>query len=94
MQGITAADSCLIPWFKSLVTSAYYFHKNKSVKAEGKAKFAGPDTRGKLRVAYFLPIYLDYNALDVDAQYQYAMVSDNSLDYLWIIREKTASLMR
>jgi apolipoprotein D and lipocalin family protein len=68
-----------------VITRAYDFDKNKPVEAEGKAKFKGPDTLGRLKVAYFLPIYLDYNVLDVDAKYQYAMVSGNSLDYLWII---------
>jgi apolipoprotein D and lipocalin family protein len=73
-----------------VITRAYNFDKNKPVEAEGKAKFVGPETRGKLKVAYFLPIYLDYNVLDVDAKYQYALVSGNSLDYLWIIsRENT-----
>ncbi|MFI5159923.1 MAG: lipocalin family protein [Sphingobacteriales bacterium] len=75
-----------------VITRAYNFDKNKPVEAEGKAKFIGPDTRGKLKVAYYLPIYLDYNVLDVDAKYQYAMVSGNSLEYLWILsRENTIS---
>jgi len=73
-----------------VITRAYNFDKNKPVEATGKAKFTGPDTRGKLKVSYALPIYLDYNVLDVDAGYQYAMVSGNSLDYLWILsRENT-----
>jgi len=69
----------------SVVTRAYDFDKNKPVEATGKARFAGPDTRGKLKVAYFLPIYLDYNVLDIDREYRHAMVSGNSLDYLWLI---------
>ena len=73
-----------------VITRAYNFDKNKPVEATGKAKFVGSDTRGKLKVAYYLPIYLDYNVLDVDANYQYALVSGNSPDYLWIIsRENT-----
>jgi apolipoprotein D and lipocalin family protein len=69
----------------SVVTRAYDFDKNKPVEATGKAKFAGPDNLGKLKVAYYLPIYLDYNILDIDREYRYAMVSGNSLDYLWFI---------
>ena len=73
-----------------VITRAYNFDKNKPVEATGKAKFVGSDNRGKLKVAYYLPIYLDYNVLDVDANYQYALVSGNSLDHLWIIsRENT-----
>ena len=68
-----------------VVTRAYNFDKNKPVEAAGKAKFTGSDTRGKLKVAYFLPLYLDYNVLDVDDDYQFALVSGNSFDYLWIL---------
>jgi apolipoprotein D and lipocalin family protein len=55
------------------------------VEAEGRAKFTGPDTLGKLKVAYFIPVYLDYNVLEVDEDYQYALVSGNSFDFLWIL---------
>jgi apolipoprotein D and lipocalin family protein len=73
-----------------VTTRAYNFDKNKPVEAEGIAKFTGPETRGKLKVSYFLKIGLDYNVLDVDRHYQYALVSGNSLDYLWILsRENT-----
>jgi len=68
-----------------VVTRAYNFDKNKPVEAEGRAKFAGADNRGKLKVAYYLPIFLDYNVLDIDEDYQYALVSGNSFDFLWII---------
>ena len=73
-----------------VITRAYNFDKNKPVEAEGRARFVGSDTRGKMKVSYYLPIYLDYNVLDIAADYQYALVSGNSLDHLWIIsRENT-----
>jgi apolipoprotein D and lipocalin family protein len=68
-----------------VVTRAYNLDKNKPVEAEGRAKFTGPDTLGKLKVAYFIPVYLDYNVLEVDEDYQYALVSGNSFDFLWIL---------
>jgi apolipoprotein D and lipocalin family protein len=74
----------------SVVTRAYDFDKNKPVEATGKGKFLGFDNRGKFKVAYFLPIYLDYNVLDIDRDYRYALVSGNSLDYLWIISRENA----
>ena len=73
-----------------VVTRAYNFDKNKPVEAMGTAKFTGPDTRGQLKVAYFVPVSLDYNVLDVDAKYNYAMVSSNSLDYLWILSRENS----
>lgn len=73
-----------------VITRAYDFDKNKPVEATAKAKFTGMGNRGKLKVAYVLPIYLDYNILAIDDDYKYALVSGNSLNYLWIIsRENT-----
>jgi apolipoprotein D and lipocalin family protein len=73
-----------------VVTRAYNAVKNKPVEAEGTIKFVGTETRGALKVAYYLPIYLDYNVLDIDDDYRYAMVSGNSLGYLWLLsRENT-----
>ena len=73
-----------------VVTRAYNFDKNKPVEAMGTAKFTGADTRGKLKVAYFLPLSLDHNVLDVDVKYNFAMVSGNSLDHLWIISRENS----
>jgi apolipoprotein D and lipocalin family protein len=68
-----------------VITRAYNFDKNKPVVASGTAKFTGADTRGQLKVAYFVPVYLDYNILDVDDDYQYALVSGSNLSFLWIL---------
>lgn len=68
-----------------VITRAYNTEKNKPVEAHGELKFKGSETRGKLGVSYYLPIYLDYNVLAVDEHYQYALVSGNSLSYLWIL---------
>lgn len=73
-----------------IITRAYNFDKNKPVEAEAKAKFAGPETRGQLKVTYHLPISLNHNILDVNAGYQYALVSGNSLDHLWIISRENS----
>lgn len=72
-----------------VITRAYHIEKNKPVEATGKIKFKGSQKVGKLEVAYFLPIYLDYNILSIDEEYRYALVSGNSLDYLWILSRDT-----
>jgi apolipoprotein D and lipocalin family protein len=69
----------------TVVTRAFNKEKNKPVEATGKIKFKGADTRGELEVAYFLPVYLNYNLLDIDDNYQYALVSGSGLDYLWLL---------
>jgi len=68
-----------------VITRAYHTQKNKVVEAEGTAKFVGAPTIGQLKVAYFLPVYLDYNVLDIDEDYRYALVAGSGLDYLWIL---------
>ncbi|HWD86828.1 MAG TPA: lipocalin family protein [Mucilaginibacter sp.] len=73
-----------------VVTRAYDFDKNKPVEATARGRFVGPGSRGKIKVAYVLPIYLDYNILDIDDGYNYALVSGNSLNHLWIISRDNA----
>jgi apolipoprotein D and lipocalin family protein len=68
-----------------VVTRAFNRMKNKPVEATGTIKFKGAETRGQLEVAYFLPIYLDYNILDIDDNYQYALVSGSGMGYLWLL---------
>jgi apolipoprotein D and lipocalin family protein len=68
-----------------VVTRAFNPLKNKAVEATGTIKFKGKETRGELEVAYFLPIYLDYNILDIDEDYHYAMVSGSGMGYLWFL---------
>jgi apolipoprotein D and lipocalin family protein len=68
-----------------VVTRAFNAEKNKPVEVTGTIKFKGRKTHGQLEVAYFLPIYLDYNVLDIDDEYRYALVSASGLGYLWLL---------
>jgi apolipoprotein D and lipocalin family protein len=72
-----------------VITRAFNPVKNKAVEATGTIKFKGLETRGQLEVAYFLPIYLDYNILDIDEDYQYALVSGSSTSYLWLLSRES-----
>ena len=69
----------------TVVTRAFNAVKNKPVEATGTIKFKGAETRGQLEVAYYLPIYLDYNVLDIDDDYRYALVSGSGMGYLWLL---------
>lgn len=73
-----------------VVTRAFNPVKNKAVEATGTMKFRRAETRGELEVAYFLPIYLDYNILDIDENYQYALVSGSGMGYLWLISRESS----
>ena len=73
-----------------VVTRAFNQTKNKPVEATGTIKFKGAETRGQLEVAYCLPIYLDYNVLDIDDNYQYALVSGSGMGYLWLLSRESS----
>ncbi|MFW5851445.1 MAG: lipocalin family protein [Bacteroidota bacterium] len=60
-------------------------------EAVGKAKFVKADTVAMLKVSFFGPFYSGYNVLAIDDDYQYALVTGKSLDYLWIL-SRTPSL--
>lgn len=84
----------------SHVTATYTLQDDGSVKVqnrgirsdgsvsdiEGRAEFQGDPTVGSLRVSFFGPFYGGYHVIALDeAEYQYAMVTGPSFDYLWIL---------
>lgn len=64
--------------------------KDKWKQAEGKAKFRGEETEGQLKVSFFEPFYGDYNIVELDKNYKYALVVGNTVDYLWILSRETS----
>ena len=58
----------------------------KAKKITGKAKQPDPkEYPGRLKVSFFLWFYSDYYILDLDKDYQYAIVGSSSDKYLWIL---------
>ena len=61
----------------------------KLSKAVGKAKLT--DQPGKLKVAFFLFFYADYNVMELDQEdYQWALVGSSTPGYLWILARKSS----
>lgn len=54
-------------------------------KAVGKAKVVDRTTNAKLKVTFFWPFYGDYWILEIDPDYQYAIVGEPSRKYVWIL---------
>lgn len=54
-------------------------------KAKAKAKIPDPETPGKLKVSFFLFFYTGYYVMELDDEYQWALVGSSSDDYLWIL---------
>ncbi len=53
--------------------------------AEGKAKIPDPSEPGHLKVSFFWIFYAEYNILELDKDYQYALIGSSSEKYLWIL---------
>jgi len=57
-------------------------------EARGKAKFAGPRDQAMLKVSFFGPFYGGYNVVDLDPEYQLALVAGPTRKYLWILSRR------
>lgn len=83
------------------VTAFYSFRKDGKIRvvntgykesldgeksqAIGKAKIPNPDIPSKLKVSFFWIFYGDYFVLELDENYQWAVVGSSSDKYLWIL---------
>ncbi len=86
LTGVTATYS-LLPNGKIQVVNAGYKDslQGKYTSANAKAKLPNPAEPGKLKV-YFVPFFgADYFVLDLDPDYQWALVGSSSPNYLWIL---------
>ena len=57
-------------------------------EAKGWAKVPNKEQPGKLKVTFFWPFFGKYWILDLDSDYQYALVGSPSRKYLWILSRK------
>jgi len=53
--------------------------------AVGKAKIPDPSKPGNLKVSFFWIFYAEYNVLELDPEYQYALIGSSNEKYLWIL---------
>jgi lipocalin len=83
------------------VTATYSMKKNGMVKVEnagyknslegkfktatGKAKYGGESSTGYLKVSFFLFFYGDYFIMELEKNYQWALIGSSSPNYLWIL---------
>lgn len=83
------------------VTATYSYRKDGKIKvvnagfketlngqkseAIGKAKIPDLNTPSKLKVSFFWIFYGDYFVLELDKNYQWAIIGSSSNEYLWIL---------
>lgn len=86
LVGVTATYTLEQKGFVKVLNEGY---KNtldgKHSIAVGKAKIPDKSCPSKLKVSFFLFFYADYNILELDKDYQWAIVGSNSDNYLWIL---------
>lgn len=69
-----------------VVNKGYDTGSGEWKEAEGKAYFVGSRDEGHLKVSFFGPFYGSYAIFELDrSDYQYAFVSGNSTNYLWLL---------
>lgn len=51
----------------------------------GKARLSKKGQPGQLNVAFFLSFYTDYNIMELDPDYNWALVGSSTDKYLWIL---------
>ncbi|OMP78576.1 MULTISPECIES: lipocalin family protein [unclassified Chitinophaga] len=86
------------------VTATYSKNENGSIRVDnkgfnyqsqewkesvGKARFVNSPEEGRLKVSFFGPFYAGYNVIALDADYQYALVAGDNLNYMWILSRET-----
>lgn len=75
---------------KIKVTNACTMIDDNEYKEASGVAYATDETNSKLKVSFFRPFYGDYWILDLDENYQYALVGSPNREYLWILsRTKT-----
>jgi len=63
----------------------YNYVKKEWKESVGEAKFVNNSNEARLKVSFFKPIWAGYNVIDIDEDYQYALVVGSSLKYIWIL---------
>ncbi len=57
----------------------------KQKNAKGRARMPNAHEPGFLQVTFFLCFWADYLVLELDENYQYALIGSSTPDYLWIL---------
>jgi len=87
LVGVTANYSMRNDGKISVLNSGYKKSLDGELsKAIGKAKIPDPvNEPAKLKVSFFLFFYGDYYVLELDKNYQWALIGSSSDNYLWIL---------
>jgi lipocalin len=86
LVGVTATYSHREDGMIKVVNSGYKGTLNgQKSEAIGKAKIPDANVPSKLKVSFFWIFYADYFVLELDENYQWAVIGSSSDNYLWIL---------
>jgi len=86
LVGVTATYSHREDGMIKVVNSGYKGTLNgEKSEAIGKAKIPDANVPSKLKVSFFWIFYADYFVLELDKNYQWAVIGSSSENYLWIL---------
>lgn len=85
LEQVTANYSLRDDGGVKVINRGYNIKKQKWQQSEGKGYFTGPTSRAALKVSFFGPFYGGYNVIELDKDYQYALVCGPNKGYLWIL---------
>lgn len=88
-SGEVTANYTLRPDGRISVLNQCRTGKGAIKSAKGKARLAsdkGPNT--KLKVSFFWPFYGNYWIIELDENYEWAVIGEPGRDYLWILNRK------
>lgn len=85
LECVTARYSVRDDGGVKVINRGYNPEEQRWEEAEGRAYFIDEDHIGRLKVSFFGPFYGGYNILELDDDYQWALVSGPNRDYLWIL---------
>ena len=73
-----------------VLTRAFNAEKNKRLRLQERSNLNGCRNAWSIGSCLFLPIFLDYNILDIDDDYKYALVSGSGFSYLWLLSRENS----
>lgn len=85
LEQVTANYSLREDGGVKVINRGFNTKKQKWQQSEGKGYFIGPTSRAALKVSFFGPFYGGYNVIELDRDYQYALVCGPNKGYLWIL---------
>lgn len=85
MDNVTANYSLNPDGSIKVQNQGYNYVKKEWKESIGEARFVNDKSEARLKVSFFKPIWAGYNVIDIDDNYQNALVVGNSSKYIWIL---------